>query len=115
MRVLVAEDEFVTAMWLRAELEARGLTVLRVCSRGRQVIESARQDRPDLLLLDIHLQDEIDGIAAAEAIGDIPVIYASAYADTETMSRAQATNPLAFLSKPINIDILTSVIEKHSN
>ncbi|GAB4459670.1 MAG: EAL domain-containing protein [Elainellaceae cyanobacterium] len=101
--ILVVEDEVVIAMDLRATLIDLGHQVLDIVTSGTEAIQKALELRPDLVLMDIHLSDAIDGIDAAAAITktlDIPVIYLTAYADEETLERASRTAPFGYILKP---------------
>jgi DNA-binding NarL/FixJ family response regulator len=101
-RLLIVEDEFILAMDLEARLVELGFCVVDKAGTGAAAIAAAEQHRPDLILMDIRLSGDIDGIAAACEIHrhhDIPVIFMSAYADEETQQRAAVAKPAGFLSK----------------
>ena len=103
-RVLIAEDESLIAEELRDRLERMGLTVTAVVTSGEDAIACAGQTFPDLLLMDIHLKGEVDGIAAAANVREhfhIPVVYFTALSDDATISRANQTYPLGYLLKPV--------------
>ncbi len=103
--VLVVEDEILVAEELREYLERLGYAVPAVLSSGDEVVEAVARYRPDLLLMDIHVDGSIDGIEAAfqaKAEFGIPVIYLTAYSDDRTLSRAAGTRPAAYLLKPFN-------------
>jgi DNA-binding LytR/AlgR family response regulator len=77
--------------------------VTGVLPRGEEAILHVEENRPDIVLLDIHLKGKMDGIETASALqktADIPVIYLTANADNATFNRAKATKPYAFISKP---------------
>lgn len=113
--ILVVEDEVVIAMDLQATLIDLGHEVPEIITSGEVAIQKALELRPDLVLMDIHLSDTVDGITAAAAITealDIPVIYLTAYADEDTLRRASLTTPFGYILKPFearelraNIDI----------
>jgi signal transduction histidine kinase/AmiR/NasT family two-component response regulator len=101
--VLVVEDESVVAMDLSACLTKLGYPVAAVVGRGEEAIELAERHRPGLVLMDIHLRGELDGIAAAERIhGElhIPVVFLTAYSDDATLDRARASQAFGYLIKP---------------
>jgi CheY-like chemotaxis protein len=103
-RVLIAEDESPIAKELRDRLERMGLTVTAVVTSGEDAIACVGQTFPDLLLMDIHLKGEVDGIAAASTIRErfgIPIVYLTALSDDVTIERAKQTCPLGYLLKPI--------------
>lgn len=100
-KVMIVEDEAVTAMVLEHLVSELGLDVCHIADTGRGAIEYASKYEIDAILMDIRLKDEIDGITAADEIDrGIPVIYHSAYIDSETLERARKTNPVAILEKP---------------
>jgi len=83
-QILVVEDESIVAKDLARRLQDRGYAVPVVVSSGADAIQKAAETRPGLILMDIHLRGEIDGVEAAAQIRarfDIPVIYLTAYAD----------------------------------
>ncbi|HWQ18587.1 MAG TPA: PAS domain S-box protein [Methanotrichaceae archaeon] len=102
-RIMIVEDEAIVAMDLKEELLAIGYDVPIAVSSGEEAIEMAEKLRPDLILMDIVLEGDLDGVAAAEKITsrrDIPVIYLTAYADYLTLQRAKATGPFGYILKP---------------
>jgi len=113
-RIMVVEDESIIAMDIKRMLEAQGYDVPATASSGEQAVARAEQTRPDLILMDIILKGDMDGIDAAEQIHgrfDIPIIYLTAYADETTLSRARATEPFGYLIKPFEERELKSTIE----
>jgi CheY-like chemotaxis protein len=113
-KVLIAEDEGIVAMDLSMQLQALGHWVVAVTKTGIDAIEQALLIDPDLIMLDIRLKGEIDGIEAARAITthlDIPVIFISALVDQKTMERASAVHPVEYISKPFSEDALHKAIE----
>ena len=104
-RVLVVEDEIIVAEELREDLERFGYDVPAVLSSGDEVVEAVARLRPDLLLMDIRIEGSVDGIEAAfqaRAEFGVPVVYLTAYSDPDTLARAAATRPAAYLLKPFN-------------
>ena len=102
--ILVVEDEGVVAVLLMRKLRAWGYLTPEHAVTGQQAIEKAQLYRPDLILMDIHLRGDMDGIAAAARIQaemDVPAIFATAYTDPDTIRRVEATNCYGFLIKPI--------------
>ena len=94
-RILIVEDERLIALDLQRRLTRLGYTVIGIMASGPQAIAAADQLQPDLVLMDIRLQGEMDGIDAALHIQTdrpIPVIYLTAYVDEATVQRAQATS-----------------------
>jgi len=112
-RILIVEDEIITAMDLAAELEEMGYLVVDTVGTGHEAIEKVELFRPDLVLMDIVLRGDVDGIQVAEQIHDldIPVVYLSAFSDDTTVERAKKTFPFGYLIKPYQKDELYSTIE----
>lgn len=102
-RILIAEDESLIAEELKDRLERMGLQVISVVATGEDAITRATQTSPDLVLMDIRLKGDIDGVEAAAAIRDrldIPVVYLTAHSDEATINRAKQTAPFGYLIKP---------------
>lgn len=113
-RILVVEDDRIIAENLKISLMKMGYTVTSIVSSGEQAIEGVAEVRPDLVLMDIVLQGEMDGIEAADQIRssfNVPVIYISAYGDEETFKRAKTTGPFGYLLKPFEERELYITIE----
>jgi PAS domain S-box-containing protein len=103
--ILIVEDEAIIAEQLRDTLENLGYAVPSPIRSGREAIDSAEKEHPDLVLMDIKLDGDIDGIDAAQEINNrfnIPVIYLTAYKDDLTVERAKQTGPFGFVIKPFN-------------
>jgi PAS domain S-box-containing protein len=112
--VLIAEDEGILAIELKKRLEKLGYKVLAVASSGEEAIELAARHKPDLILMDIVLKGEMDGIEAADKIRgllNVPVIYLTAYSDEDTVKRAKLTEPFGYLVKPYNDKELQIALE----
>jgi PAS domain S-box-containing protein len=113
-RILVAEDEGIVAIDLQRTLEELGYVVADVASSGREAVEMALRLSPDLVLMDIRLQGEADGIAAADEIRNlcgIPVVYLTAHMDHETLCRAKLTEPCGYVLKPFRPRELSVTLE----
>ena len=112
--ILIVEDEVLTAKDLRYCLESFGYDVLPQASSCSEAIVIASDYRPDLVLMDIHLQGPSDGIEAAQVIRDrleIPIVFITAYADRETVNRAKRVGPSGYLLKPIRDEELRATLE----
>lgn len=112
--ILIVEDESIVAQDIRMTLEDLGYQVTAIADSGALAIEKARQHQPDLILMDIRLIGEMDGIEAAQQIAaqqDIPIVYLTAHGDEETLARAKVTNPFGYLIKPFVEQELRIVIE----
>ncbi len=114
-RILVVEDDRIIARSLRLILEQLGYEVTALASTGQAAIREAEETKPDLILMDIVLDGEMDGIEAARVIRShrsVPVIYLTAHADHATRERADATQPFGYLLKPIMKDDLRRIVEQ---
>ncbi|MFB2623896.1 MULTISPECIES: methanogen output domain 1-containing protein [Methanothermobacter] len=113
-RILVVEDEAIVAMGIRHKLETMGHEVVDTVSTGRDAIRASEIHEPDLVLMDIVLKGEMDGIEAAREIMErfnIPIIYLTAYADEEMLARAKITEPYGYIVKPFKSSELNANIE----
>jgi two-component system, response regulator PdtaR len=111
--VLVVEDEFVTGMDLQRRLQKLGYAVPVVVDTGKKAIDSVRDLRPDIILMDIGLKEEMSGITAANEIGrlyDIPVIFLTAHSEEATVDRAAQSDPFGYLIKPVDDRSLRTTI-----
>jgi signal transduction histidine kinase len=101
-RILVAEDESIVAQDIKGRLESLGYSVCATAVNGYDAVKLARDLRPDLALMDIRLEGEMDGIRAAEQLVelDVPVVFLTGYQDAETFDRAKKSGAAAFLVKP---------------
>ena len=114
IKLLIVEDESIVALDIKHRAEALGYEVVGIAASGEEAIELAREKKPDIVLMDIILKSEMDGIEAAEIIKrdhDIPVVYLTAYSDKETLERAKLTEPFGYLIKPFEDRELHSTIE----
>jgi len=103
--IMIVEDEAVVARDLEGTLGAMGYSVSGVADNGNAALALAEETQPDLVLMDIRLKGELDGIATAEIMQEkhmAPVIYLTAYTDDDTASRARKTQPYGYLLKPFD-------------
>jgi len=113
-RILVVEDETMIAKDIESKLRNIGYESLPIVRSGEEAVKKAGKLRPDLILMDIVLDGEMDGIDAAEQIRDyfnIPVVYLTAYADGVIIERAKVTEPFGYMIKPFGEKDLHSTIE----
>jgi signal transduction histidine kinase len=113
-KILIVEDESIVALDLRYRLENLGYEVHDIAASGEEAIEKTAESAPDLILMDIRLIGEMDGVETASQIRarwGTPVIYITAYADEETIKRAKVTQPLGYLVKPFDDRDLHTTIE----
>ena len=102
-RILICDDEVIIAKDLESRLKRLGYTIVGKATSGERTLELVEQHHPDLVMMDIVLQGEMDGIDAAEVIKDkwgIPVVFLTAYANTDRLERAKLTYPFGYLLKP---------------
>ncbi|KAF5060101.1 putative transcriptional regulatory protein pdtaR [anaerobic digester metagenome] len=112
--ILVVEDDDIIARVLDWRLNNLGYTVCGRASTGAEAMEMVVQNRPDLVLMDINIQGEIDGIETASMIKkgfSIPVVYVTSHSDGPTLERAKATKPNGFIIKPFGDDDLRVAID----
>jgi two-component system, response regulator PdtaR len=113
--VLIVEDEPIVAMQIQESLEAMGHKVPAIVDSGDEVLAAVMRGKPDLILMDIKLRSFIDGVDAAKRVKlvcDTPVIYLTAYPSKGSQDRAQGTDPVAYLVKPISDKALGEAIAK---
>lgn len=111
--VLIVEDESVIALDLQIMLQLEDYKVFEPLSTGEDAIAKIEELKPDLIVMDIILQGEIDGITAIEEIKKkytIPFVYLTAHIYEKVFNRAKATEPYGYILKPINQKDLCSVI-----
>ncbi|AKB86121.1 response regulator [Methanococcoides methylutens] len=112
--ILVVEDENIVALSIKKKLELMGYSVIDTASSGEDAVVKADLFYPDLVLMDVMLRGEMDGIEAAKMIRekfDIPVIFLTAYTDDKTLERAKMAEPYGYISKPFKEQDLKSNIE----
>ncbi len=113
-RVLVVEDERIVAFHLCQRLSKLGYSVVGVLSSGRQTLDRIDELQPDVVLMDVHIDGDLDGIETASRLRDctgVPVIYLTAHAEESTLDRARATKPYGFLLKPFSERELHATIQ----
>ncbi|PSR56572.1 DNA-binding response regulator [Adhaeribacter arboris] len=114
VRILIVEDEGILAMGLEDALMTDGYEVVGIADNGPEAITLLKENSVDLVLLDIHIKGDWDGIETAKhirALKDIPFIYLTAFADEATVNRAKDTFPAAYLTKPYQQTNLRIAIE----
>ena len=111
--ILIVEDEQVVAMDVELQLRDLGYNVTGVATSGREALDAIQQDLPDLVLMDIQLHGPMDGIAVASLIRQqwqIPVIFVTAYANSDLVDRAKETGPYGYLTKPYSTKELNATL-----
>lgn len=102
-RILIVEDEAIVAYDLQARLKSFDYEVPAIADSGEQALKMAAENPPDLVLMDIKLRGDLDGVQAAEKLRNqngVPVVFLTASADEETVRKAKHAEPLAYLLKP---------------
>lgn len=114
LKILIVEDDAVSALLLQKALEKNDHEIVGIADSGERALEMIMGSHADLVMMDINLAGELDGITTTEIINekyDIPVVYLSASSDAETLNKVVGTNPSAYVIKPFNIRELNMVIE----
>ncbi|MBV9157901.1 MAG: response regulator [Acidobacteriaceae bacterium] len=112
--ILIVEDESINATFIEYQLTKLGYSIAGLASSGEEAIELAKEARPDLVLMDIQLEGDLDGIETARAIRSslgIPVVYLTGTSDPETLERARTTEAFGYLSKPFQENQVHSTVQ----
>jgi signal transduction histidine kinase len=113
-RIMLVEDERIVALHLQQQLAKFGYDVVANIASGEQALKKVEELRPDLILMDIHIEGPIDGIETAARIPAdhaIPVVYLTAYSEEATLERARSTKPYGYLLKPFSERELHATIQ----
>lgn len=113
-KILIVEDDLLTARIISKMLTNRGFIITDIITKSCEVLDSIIKNSPDIILMDITLEGELDGIEIAYKIKEkfnIPIIYLTADSSEETIKRAKITGPFGYLIKPVNEKILVTTIE----
>jgi PAS domain S-box-containing protein len=113
-KILIVEDEWLVAQGIKESLEDLGYEVVGMAVSGEETLQLVAKQQPDLVLMDILLQGDMDGIEAAELLRrqfEIPVVFLTAYADTRTLARAKVAEPYGYILKPFEVREIHSAIE----
>jgi signal transduction histidine kinase len=113
-RIMLVEDERLVAYNLQQRLQRLGYEVSAVVASCDEALARAREAPPDLVLMDIHIEGELDGIETAarlQEVADAPVVFLTAYSEESTLERARATRPYGYLVKPISERELHATIQ----
>lgn len=113
--ILLVEDEPLAALELQEILEGLGHSVLPPLASGDEVLGVVMAQKPDLIIMDIHLKSYIDGVDAVSRlrlVSQAPVIYITAYSGRSVEDRARGTGPADYLEKPIDEERLRASVER---
>ena len=114
LRIMVVDDESLIAMALNDQLAYLGHEAVGTASSGQEAIDLAAEQRPDLILMDVHLGGGLDGLDAAEQINDTratPVIILTGFPDKSLIERGRRCGVVAHLLKPIDIEDLRAAVD----
>jgi len=114
LRFLIVEDEILIGLHLKLVLSRAGYDVIGSVSSAEEAIANARQDKPDVILMDISLMSEMDGIECARqicAFSSALIIFATGFEDPEIRKRAMALHPAAYLIKPVELQDIEKAIQ----
>ncbi len=113
-RILIVEDEGLIARDLAWTLESLGHTVPAIASTSEKALEAARRTQPDLVIMDVTLRGKHDGIETARQLRTLDpalqIIFLTAYTDPATRQRADAVQPIGYITKPYADHDLTDLI-----
>ena len=113
-KLMIVEDEGLVALAIQRALERLGYEVVATTASGNEAFRLASETAPDLILMDIRLKGEVDGIEVADRIRQthkIPVVYLTAHSDEKTLERAKPTEPFGYIVKPFDEKSLYSTVE----
>ena len=113
-RIMVVEDEGVVAMQIAETLKGLGYDVPLIAMTGEEAVTKLLETEPDLVLMDIHLRGGVSGIDAAHRIRqrlDVPIVYLTAFSDSETLDQAQLTEPYGYVLKPFEEKSLHAILQ----
>ncbi|MCW5773590.1 MAG: response regulator [Rhodospirillaceae bacterium] len=111
-RVLVVEDQALIALALSADLTALGCDVVGRTARGEDAVAMALRERPDLVMMDVHLAGAMSGIEAAARIraeSTAQIVFLTAFGDGPNRVRMEAQAPMAILGKPYEMEVLADI------
>lgn len=116
MKIIIVEDDKVLSLLLSKMIERLDYEVMEIITKGQEAIEKIDALNPDLVLMDIMLEDDVDGIDAMLALreksNNVPVIYITGNSDPMNRDRAKATDFVDYLIKPVSFDELKSTINR---
>jgi len=114
IKILLVEDELIIGEHISVELQKHGFEVLEILTKGEYALEFLVKKKPDLIIMDIQLAGNLDGIETAKIIGDsyaIPVIFLTSNVDDKTFERSKTAKPSAIIGKPFKSKELIRTVE----
>ncbi|MCF7921922.1 MAG: response regulator [Candidatus Marinimicrobia bacterium] len=115
-RILLVEDEVITASSLKLGLEKAGFDVCPLATRGSKALKIATEEKPDVVLMDVNLPGGMNGIETAQAILEIvdtKIIFLTGYHDDHLITQINTLNPLGFIIKPVSVERIRDILDKH--
>ena len=115
IKILIVEDESLIALYLQKKLTQQGYDVCMLAARGEEAVNCAQSENPDVILMDIRLDGDIDGIEAARQVmsfSSAKIIFVTGQTNPEIKEKALALKPAAFLAKPVTIHDIQSVLKQ---
>ena len=103
LKLLIVEDEYLVAFHLQEQLRQLGYDVGQLVATGEEAVKNVEQEQPDVILMDMRLAGEMDGMQAAQEIRssyEIPIIFLTGYANREVKDRVGELNFVTYLVKP---------------
>jgi len=113
VKILIAEDEYITAMDFKKTLQGMGCRVTAVVSSGEDMIEQIEKEIPTLIIADINLRGQLDGIEAIariQEVHDIPFVYITAFRDFKRVVEIYNLKPFDYVIKPVNSAQLEEIV-----
>ncbi len=118
IKILLVEDEAITALAMNMALKNMGFLTCQPAATGQKALERMARDKPDVVLMDINLTGDMDGIETArrmQELGLTAIIFITGYSSGDLLERARALNPVAIFTKPVNPQALKNAIEAAVN
>jgi CheY-like chemotaxis protein len=118
LKILLVEDDAISAMMLEIELKEYGHKVVRTVPTGEGAVKSLPETKPDLILMDIGLPGEWNGIEAAERIrktSAVPIVFTTGYSLSEFAGRVEKLESTRYVNKPMKIETLLSAVDSLFN
>ena len=115
-KILLVEDEVITASSLKMGLEAQGYFVCPLATRGDRALEIARSEQPDVVLMDVNLPGDMNGIETARCINDemeTSILFLTGYHDDDIIAKINALNPIGYFVKPVSAERIKEKLDQH--
>lgn len=115
MKVLIVEDEVIIALDLVHQLQSIGYDLISIVNSGEEALRAAKESKPDIVLMDIKIKGQFNGLYVARELNGIyhiPIIFVSAYSDPETEEMAEKNSPCCYIHKPFTSEELREAIDK---